>query len=111
MIVDLDMFLCLGKRAMMKLIRNYIGNYIQFKSYGNNWPRSIDSWASASIGSVEITLNGTKVGIAKTIKSNLKRKMVVVLDDLERFLGNLYEISLIGYFNELILQGIKYSAF
>lgn len=37
--------------------------------------------------------------------------MVVVLDDLERFLGNLYEISLIGYFNELILQGIKYSAF
>lgn len=62
---------------------------------------------SVSFGNVGISLNGTQVGQSKTIKSTPKYKTIVVLDDFERKDKNLDASALMGYFNDLTLQGIK----
>ena len=62
---------------------------------------------SVSIGGVGINLNGIQVGQNKTIKSTTpKYKIIIVLDDFERS-EKLDVNSLMGYFNALMLQGVK----
>lgn len=57
-----------------------------------------------------VNLGGYEFNLKKTIKKKKKKKkkqIVVIFDDLERRSENINDDNLIGYFNELLLQGIK----
>lgn len=63
--------------------------------------------AGISLGSgVNINLAGNEFATDKKIKRH-KKQIVVICDDLERINENITTNEIIGYFNELILQGIK----
>lgn len=54
-----------------------------------------------------VNLGGYEFTLKKKIKKKKKKQIVVIFDDLERRSENINDDNLIGYFNELLLQGIK----
>lgn len=54
-----------------------------------------------------VNLGGYEFNLKKKIKKKKKKQIVVIFDDLERRSENINDDNLIGYFNELLLQGIK----
>lgn len=64
--------------------------------------------ASISFHGVGLNLNGTTIGRKRSIRNTKKNKIIVVLDDLERMdTIKINEKELLGYINQLNLQGIK----
>ncbi len=64
--------------------------------------------ASVSFSGVGINLNGTTFNKSHKIKKSKKYTTLVVLDDLERMDENkITQNALLGYINQLSLQGIK----
>lgn len=63
---------------------------------------------SISYHGIGINLNGTTFGRKRSIKNTKKNKVIVVLDDLERMdTSKINRNELLGYINQLNLQGIK----